>query len=143
MDTTMTMDALQVEDDSNRPPRSERRHKGLMSQVNARIESSTKGKADAAFVHAGLAPSEAIRALYARAAALGSSLRSVSDLVVGASEDVEVQDSRMAAFERATHAFDDMLARYGFVVDDKAFALLTEEEVEEAFYQDYLADGAL
>jgi antitoxin component of RelBE/YafQ-DinJ toxin-antitoxin module len=143
MDAAMAVGALQLEGGSAQPPKQERRHKSLMSQVNARIDAATKGEADAAFAHAGLAPSEAIRALYARAAALGSSLRSVSDLVVGASEDVEVQDSRMAAFERATHAFDDMLARYGFVVDDKAFALLTEEEVEEAFYQDYLADGAL
>ena len=143
MDAAMAVGALQLEDGSAQSSRQEKRHKILMSQVNARIETSTKGEADAAFAHAGLAPSEAIRALYARAAALGSSLRSVGDLVVGASEDGEARDSQIAAFERATHAFDDMLVRYGFTVDDEAPAPLTEEEIEEALYQDYLADGAL
>lgn len=143
MDAAMAVGALQLEGGSAQPPKQERRNKSLMSQVNARIETSTKGEADAAFAHAGLAPSEVIRALYARAAALGSTLRSVGDLVVGASEDVEAQDSRISAFEHATHAFDNMLARYGFTVDDEALASLTEEEIEEAAYQDYLADGAL
>ena len=143
MDTAMAVDALHVEGGSVQPSRQEKRRKSMMSQVNARIETSTKGEADAAFAHAGLAPSEAIRALYARAAALGSSLRSVGDLVVGASEDVEAQDSRLAAFECATHAFDNMLAHYGFAVDEEALAPMTEEEIEEALYQDYLADGAL
>ena len=143
MDTAMAMDILQAETESVQPSRAERRRKGLMSQVNARIETATKAEADAAFAHAGLAPSEAIRALYARAAALGSSLKSVGDLVVGASEDIESQDSRIAAFERATHAFDDMLARYGFTVDAEALVPMTEEEIEEASYQDFLADGAL
>ena len=44
--------------------------RSMMAQVNARIETEIKRAADAAFAHAGIAPSEAIRALYARAAAL-------------------------------------------------------------------------
>ena len=143
MDAAAMADVLRAETDSVKTRRAEKRHKGLMSQVNARIETATKGEADAAFAHAGLAPSEAIRALYARAAALGSSLKSVGDLVVGASEDREAQDSRIAAFERATHAFDEMLASYGFTVDVEGFVPMTEAEVEEEIYQDYLADGAL
>lgn len=114
----------------------------LMAQVNARIEASVKAEADAAFAHAGLAPSEVIRALYARAARLGSSLRSVDDLVVGASEDSEARNARVAAFDRSAHAFDDVLGRYGFSVDVTGFAPMSEAEVEEAIFQDYLAEGA-
>lgn len=119
------------------------RRRNLTTQVNARIASEIKGRADEAFAMAGIAPSEAIRALYARAAYLGSSLRSVADLVVGMAEDDETQDSREVAFERATHAFDSVLARYGFSVDIEGFAPMTEEEIEEQMYQDYLANGAL
>ena len=114
-----------------------------MSQVNARIETATKAEADAAFAHADIAPSEAIRALYARAAMLGSSLKSVGDLVVGANQDVEAQSSHMAAFDRGTHAFEEMLARYGLTVDVERFAPMTEEEIEEAVNQLYLAGGVL
>jgi antitoxin component of RelBE/YafQ-DinJ toxin-antitoxin module len=119
-----------------------KKRQGMMSQVNARIETETKRVADAAFAGAGIAPSEAIRALYARAAALGSSLRSVGDLVVDGDNDAATQSSREATFERATHAFEDVLASYGFTVDVGSFAPMTEEEIEEATYQDYLAGGA-
>ena len=120
-----------------------KRHKTFVSQVNARIETAVKSEADAAFDHAGVAPSEAIRALYARAAALGSSLKSVDDLVVSSSDDANAVRSREAACERAAHAFGDMLERYGFSVDIGGFEPMTEDEVEDSFYQDYLADGAL
>ena len=115
----------------------------MVSQVNARIETETKRAADAAFAHAGIAPSEAIRALYARAATLGSSLKSVGDLVVNGNKDAEMQSSREMSFECAARAFDDMLTRYGFTVDVERFAPMTEEEIEEAAYQDYLAGDAL
>lgn len=117
--------------------------RSMMAQINARIETETKRAADAAFAHAGIAPSEAIRALYARAAALGSSLKSVGDLVVNNNGDAESQSSREMSFERAAHAFDDMLTRYGFTVDVENYVPMTEEEIEEAAYQDYLAGGAL
>ncbi|MBQ9005146.1 MAG: hypothetical protein IJ092_02110 [Atopobiaceae bacterium] len=120
----------------------EKRRQGMMSQVNARIETETKRAADAAFAGAGIAPSEAIRALYGRAAALGSSLKSVGDLVVDGGKDAEAQSSREATFERATHAFENVLANYGLVVDVQSFAPMTEEEIEAARYQDYLAGGA-
>jgi len=117
--------------------------RNMMSQVNARIETETKRAADVAFAHAGIAPSEAIRALYARAAALGSSLKSVGDLVVNGNASAEAQSSREMSFEHAVRAFDDMLTRYGFTVDVENYVPMTEEEIEEAAYQDYLAGGAL
>ncbi len=123
-------------------PTTSQRRQSMMSQVNARIETDTKRAADEAFAGAGIAPSEAIRALYARAASLGSSLKSVGDLVVDGNKDAEAQSSREATFERATHAFESVLARYGFSVDVGNFAPMTEEEIEEAMYQDYLSGGA-
>ena len=119
------------------------RRRNLTAQVNVRIAGDIKDGADRALAAAGIAPREAIRALYMRAMRLGSSLRSLSDLVVGAGEDDEIQDSREAAFARATHAFDTMLAQYGFSVDVEGVAPMTEEEIEEAAYQDYLAEGTL
>ena len=142
MNATLAMHDLMVRGDQAKPHREKKPSGSLMSQVNARIDSATKGEADAAFAHAGIAPSEAIRSLYARAASLGSSLKSVEDLVVGVAESTDARDSGMAAFERATHAFDDMLARYGFSVDVEGIAPMSEGEIEEALYQDYLADGA-
>ena len=143
MDAAMTLDTLSGKPGMAKAQKVNGQRKGMMSQVNARIEAATKSEADAAFAHAGIAPSEAIRALYAKAASLGSALKSVGDLVVGAAEDADVQDSRIATFERATHAFDDMLLRYGFSVDVESYTPINEEEIEEAIYQDYLADGAL
>lgn len=58
-------------------------------------------------------------------------------------KDDEGQDSPSAAFVRATRVFDAMLARYGFSADLKDVAPMTDKEVEEALYQDYLADGSL
>lgn len=115
-----------------------RSHKALVSQVNARMDTALKAAADQAFAGAGIAPSEAIRALYARAASLGSSLTSVGDLVVGAVDD-DARAARSAAFRRATCAFDDMLARYGFSVDVEEAVPMTETDVEEALYQDFLS----
>jgi antitoxin component of RelBE/YafQ-DinJ toxin-antitoxin module len=117
--------------------------RNMTSQVNARIETETKRAADVAFAHAGIAPSEVIRALYARAATLGSSLKSVEDLVVNGNASAEAQSSRKMSFERAVRAFDDMLTRYDFTVDVKRYAPMTEEEIEEAAYQDYLAGDTL
>lgn len=143
MGAETAVSVLPVEAHPTKPRMAEKRQRGMMSQVNARIESVAKGEADAAFAHAGIAPSEAIRALYARAASLGSSLKSVGDLVVGASDDREARDSRITAFERATHAFDTVLERYGFSLDVQDFAPMTEEEIEEEAYRDYLMDDPL
>lgn len=117
--------------------------RSMMSQINARIDTAIKHDADAAFEHAGIAPSEAVRALYARAAALGSSLTSVGDLVVGEHGDYDAQKVREDAFRRATHAFDNTLARFGFTVDVSSFAPMTAEEIEEEAYRDFLSGDAL
>ena len=143
MDTLMMTSELPVEAGTSKSQGAGKRHKALMSQVNARIETAVKSEADAAFYHAGIAPSEAIRTLYARAAALGSSLRSVDDLVVSSSDDVDAVRSREAVFEHASHAFGNTIGRYGFSVDIEGFEPMTEEEIEDSFYQDYLADDAL
>ena len=127
---------------TERAKRPAKGRQGMMSQVNARIGAETKRAADEAFACAGIAPSEAIRALYARAATLGSSLTSIGDLVVDGNRDAEAQGSREATYERATHAFDSMLAGYGFTVDVASFAPMTEEEIEEASYRDFLAGDA-
>jgi cystathionine beta-lyase/cystathionine gamma-synthase len=143
MDAMIAVNVPPAEADASQKQGKTRRRQNLTTQVNARIATEVKDGADQAFAFAGIAPSEAIRALYARAARLGSSLRSVTDLVVGVAGEDDALDSREAAFERATHVFDTVLAQYGFSVEVEGITPMTEEEIEEAFYQDYLADGAL
>ena len=120
-----------------------KKRKCLTLQVNARIEPTTGLEVAKAFAYAGIAPSEATRALYARTASHGSPLGSEGDLVVGTSEDDEARATQKAAFERATHAFDNMLVCYGFTIDVEDIVPLTEEEIEEATYQNYLSGDAL
>ena len=143
MDAVLDMGSLPVGTDASQKQEKAKRRRTLTAQINARVATEIKDGADEAFALAGIAPSEAIRALYTRAARLGSSLRSVADLVVGATEDEGVQDMREAAFARATRVFDTMLVQYGFSVDVEGADPMTEEEIEETVYQDYLADGAL
>ena len=114
-----------------------------MTQVNVRLSAALKQAGDDAFAAAGLSPSVVIRAAYERAAQLAQSLRGVSDIIAGSDQEVESREQQMAVFERSAHAFEDIAKRYGLQVDCNEYEPMTDEEVEEALYQDYLAEGLL
>ena len=49
---------------------------------------------------------------------------------------------KLAAFNQSEYAFGDAVRHYGIQIDPHSFKPMTEEEVEEAFYQNHLAEGA-
>lgn len=115
-----------------------------MTQVNVRISSALKQTGDEAFAAAGLSPSEVVRAVYARASALSHSLRSISDIVTSDALDDGDSDRmrRIELFDQSLHALQDRAQSYGLHLDPSSFEPMTEDEIEEAFYQDYLAGDA-
>lgn len=117
----------------------------LKAQINVRIDAQLKEEADKAFASAGLNPSECVRAMYARAAELGSELRGMEDVVClppdeAEREELEEQARQMRAIERMSHIFEDVCAQYGFTIDVSKLKPMTEEEIEEAYYEDFLKE---
>ena len=115
-----------------------------MTQVNVRMSSALKQAGDSAFATAGLSPSDVVRAVYRRAAELAHTLHGLSDIVTSdapSEEDQDIRTQKLAAFDQSGRAFDDAARHYGIQIDPCSFKPMTEEEVEEAFYHDYLAEG--
>lgn len=118
---------------------------GAMTQVNVRMSTALKAAGDRAFQSAGLSPSEVVRAAYARAVELSHSLRGVSDIITSDARSEDEREERrrqIESFDRSAHACEDIAARFGLRVDAQGFAPMTDDEVEDAFYQDFLAGEA-
>ena len=54
----------------------------------------------------------------------------------------DIQAQKLTTFNQSEYAFGDAVRHYGIQIDPHSFKPMTEEEVEEAFYQDHLAEGA-
>lgn len=118
----------------------------MMAQVNVRMPLTLKQAGDDAFAVAGLSPSAVVRAVYERAAELSHSIRGISDIVAGDESRADLEEERqrkMAVFERSAHIIEDVAERYGLKVDVGSYEPMTDEEIEEAMYSDYLAEGTL
>ena len=122
----------------------------LTAQINARIDADVKASAEAAFARAGVGSSEVIRAVYARAAQLGTGFGGIEDLLSADAPASAEQDERVrrrAVFERTSSSLGRAAAAHGITMRAGTrlgeVPPMTEEEVEEAIYQDFLAEGAL
>ena len=117
-----------------------KKEKKLTAQINVRVETSLKEAADDAFAAAGLSSSEVIRAVYERAAELGTNLRGMGDLVQ-ISQTVDEKDERakkMRIIERSAHIVEEVCARYGLEYDPSVIEPMTEEELEAQVYEDFI-----
>lgn len=111
------------------------------AQVNVRMSAALKRAGDEAFACANISPSEVVRAAYERAAGLSHALRGVSDIVVSDAQSSASEErlTKIERFERSAHVVQDVAKRYNLHVDASRFKPMTEAEVEDAFYQDFLA----
>ena len=112
----------------------------LTAQINTRIDAQLKERAEAAFASANLSSSEAIRALYQHAADLGDGLRSLDDLIPSATNDEDETARKLRLIENSSHIVENVLARFGFEYPPSMLKPLTEEEIEAAYYEDYLKE---
>ena len=114
----------------------------LTAQINVRMDAELKASADDAFASAGLSSSDVIRAVYVRAAELGSNLRGMEDLVhIARAESKEEERARkMRIVERSAHIVEEVCARYGLEYDSTVIEPMTEEELEAQVYEDYLRE---
>lgn len=104
-----------------------------MEQLNVRMDSELKEKGTAALASIGLTPTEAVRALWQRAAERGESLEKVRALVEGEPAEEETT-TYPNGFREAWKAMDETLKILGL---DKAAPLdLTDEELMELEYRD-------
>lgn len=112
----------------------------LTAQINVRMDAALKAAADEVFAAAGLSSSEVIRAVYERAAELGGNLRGMDDLVHVAQTESEEDEhiKKMSAFEHATHSLERAFASLGLEYDSSELHPMTEEEIEAAYYEDFI-----
>lgn len=117
-----------------------KKEKILSAQINVRMEASLKAAADDAFAAAGLNSSEVIRAVYERAAELGTSLRGMGDLVHVAqtADEKDERARKMLVFERSTHAVERAFAGLGLNYDPSVIQPMTGEEFEAQVYEDFI-----
>ena len=115
------------------------------AQVNVRMDPSLKTAGDAGLARAGLSPSEAVRAVWKIAAEGGERLDRLVELCLAkrtAADASELYnfDSLFLGVERGIQAFLDEHAPGRSAQDMKE---LSEDEIEDALYADFLMEGTL
>lgn len=104
---------------------------GTIGQLNVRMDSELKADGTAALASIGLTPTEAVRALWQRAAERGESLEKVRALVEG---NAAGEGGLTNGLKEGRETMLDILKRLGL---DKAKPLdLTDEELMELEYKD-------
>lgn len=116
------------------------------AQINVRMSSELKRAGDEALAAAGLTSSEAVRMLYAFAAAHASEPDAVRRVLSGeTSKDQAVQklerERKVAAFHEAMARIDAMMAEAGLCRSCPETDNLSYKELEDLFYEDELEAG--
>ncbi len=104
-------------------------------QINARLNRALRDEGESALASIGLSPSEAIRALWAKAAKRGADLQAVQSLLA----DEPVVDPECArkleAFDRARREISQAMRDLGIDSDTPWPDLIDEELLEEELYE--------
>ena len=112
------------------------------AQINVRIDRSLKEAGDAVLAELGISPTQIVRALWAKLAERREAPQEVLEVlqpnVRTAEEQAEI-DRKLAIIERATTRFERFAQDMGLDVND--YTPLTDEEMEEALWDEYLERG--
>lgn len=113
-----------------------------MAQINVRINRDLKEAGDAVLARLGVSPSQIVRDLWAKLVERRDNPQQVFEAlqldVRSAEEQAEI-DRKLAIVERATTRFEEFGRRYGLSLEN--YQPLTEEELEEARWEEYLERG--
>lgn len=113
-----------------------------MAQINVRIDRELKEAGDAVLARLGVSPSQIVRDLWAKLAECRDNPQQVLEalqLNVRTAEEQAEIDRKLAIIDRATTRLEEFAKRYGLSLAN--CEPLTEEELEEARWEEYLERG--
>lgn len=118
----------------------------LTAQINVRLDAKLKAAGDRALAEAGFTPSKAVRILWEKAARGGEDLCELQAFLLDAACDAEegaLRAQRLALIDNIDDAAAQACANYGLRLDWDALPPLSDEDVEDAHYRDYLCEESL
>ena len=111
-------------------------------QMNTRIEQSLKREGDAALSLIGLNPSQAVRALWRKAARRGEDLQQVAQLLEADGAQSAQGGEAQAALAAGWELMDDFVASRGWTMRESD-ALAGDDELLEEFWEERLGERGL
>lgn len=118
----------------------------LTAQINVRLDAELKAAGDRALAEAGFTPSKAVRILWEKAARGGEDLRELQAFLLDAARDAEegtLRTQRLALIDGIDDVAAQACAHYGLQLDWDALPPMSDEDVEDAYYRDYLREELL
>jgi len=108
------------------------------TQMNTRINPVLKAQGDSALAEIGLSPSQAIRALWEKAAKRGQDLEEVAQLLLSKGK---TQPAHGDLVEEGWHTMDAAMASLG--LDPAASPTASDDELLEEYWSERMAERSL
>ena len=118
----------------------------LTAQINVRLDAELKAAGDRALAEAGFTPSKAVRILWEKAARGGEDLRELQAFLLDAARDADegtLRAQRLALIDGIDDVAAQACANYGLQLDWDALPPMSDEDIEDAYYRDYLREESL
>ena len=114
---------------------------GADAQLNVRMNKTLKNRGTAALSEIGLTPSEAIRALWKRAALRGSDLQAIDELLSGNGREIDAAPGTHA-MEKSRQEVGALLLQMGFDTQIGEKDTRSYDELKEAAFLEQMTEEA-
>lgn len=127
----------------SKPPKQKKpasTHAATTAQMNVRIDRALQEEGNAAFASIGVNPSEAVRALWEKAAKRGEDLEAVRKLLFTEDVNAKSREERLRLVEEGQQIFRNGMAQLGIDVDKLSIDTRTYEELRDEMYTEMLQE---